>query len=132
MKTPNRNSECLYCTKPLLKKAWRKFCGHNCRKSFNNRRATRGALIYDLCMKWRKDRKKEGFSDLCHQIGIYISDDNAKGITTYHDYEKEIPWQIPLSRNDINVRGVVNFILNPDVPLQCPGPQSTPKFLKGK
>lgn len=98
MKICSRTKECLYCAKPMLKKTRRKFCNQQCRKSFNNRRATRGALLYDLCMKWRKDREKKGFSDLCHQIGIFISDDNAMNIKSYHEYEEQIPWQIPLSK----------------------------------
>lgn len=98
MKTHNHTDKCLYCNGPLLKKAWRKFCNQRCRKAFNNRRATRGAILYDLCMKWRKDRKeKDGFANLCHQIGMFISDDNAMGIKSYHDYAQQIPWQIPTS-----------------------------------
>ena len=83
----------------MLKKTWRKFCSQSCRKSFNNRRATRGALLYDLCMKWRKDREKDGLANVCHQIGIFISDDNAAGIKSYHEYPNQIPWQIPLPKN---------------------------------
>jgi len=97
MKIPTHTNECLYCTKPMVKNTRRKFCSKPCRKSFNNRRATRGALLYDLCMKWRKDRKKKGFSDLCHQIGIFISHDNTMDIKSYHEYKEQIPWQIPLS-----------------------------------
>jgi hypothetical protein len=32
------------------------FCGTPCRKNFNNRRATRGTMIYDMFMAIRYDR----------------------------------------------------------------------------
>jgi len=100
MKSDKHTDNCLYCKTPLLKKAWRKFCSQPCRKAFNNRRATRGAILYDLCMKWRKHRKEtNGFANLCHQIGIFITDDTAMGITSYHDYPQQIPWQIPKSED---------------------------------
>ena len=95
MKSHTHTYKCLYCATPLLKKAWLKFCSNPCQKAFNNRRATRGAILYDLCMKWRKDRQKDGLANVCHQIGIFIADDNLMGIKSYHEYPLQIPWQIP-------------------------------------
>ena len=39
------------------KKATARFCSTPCRKLFNNRRAQRGALLYDAFMAMRYDRK---------------------------------------------------------------------------
>lgn len=44
-------SECLECGKAFRKRQHNaSFCGRTCRQVFNNRRATRGALLYDLTM----------------------------------------------------------------------------------
>ena len=40
----------------LAKRTTREFCSAACRAAHNNRRAIRGALIYDLLMTWRFDR----------------------------------------------------------------------------
>ena len=95
-KAPTTNN-CHYCKAPLLKKAWAKFCSQQCRKAFNNRRMSRGALIYDLAMTYRKDRKPGALADLCHQIGIFIQADNTDDIKSYNDYPQGIPWNIPKS-----------------------------------
>jgi len=76
-----------------------KFCGTKCRKAFNNRRMSRGAIIYDLAMIYRKDRKPGALGDLCHQISIFIQADNADGIKSYNDYSQGIPWNIPKGNN---------------------------------
>jgi len=34
----------------------REFCGAECRRTFHNRKATRGAVAYDFLMAWRFDR----------------------------------------------------------------------------
>lgn len=51
---------CLECGAPIERKApaGRKahFCSPEHRKTWNNRRMTRGAILYDEVMKWRFDR----------------------------------------------------------------------------
>jgi len=45
------NTECLECGQPFKARAYgADFCGAACKQKFNNRRATRGALLYDLTM----------------------------------------------------------------------------------
>lgn len=54
-------SECHECGKhfsPAVSHA--RFCGANCRRQFNNRRATRGAELYDYYMSSRFQRKTHG------------------------------------------------------------------------
>ena len=44
-------TECLECGANFTAKGYGKdFCGASCRQKFNNRRATRGAALYDLVM----------------------------------------------------------------------------------
>lgn len=48
---------CRECGHPFVaKRATKEFCGLACRRAYNNRKAVRGALIYDLLMTWRFDR----------------------------------------------------------------------------
>lgn len=48
---------CIECgTEFQPKKATAQFCSAGCRKSFNNRRMTRGAALYDAFMALRYDR----------------------------------------------------------------------------
>ncbi len=72
-----------------------RFCGSMCKRKYNNRRATRGSMIYDLAMRWRKDRRKEDLTNLCHQLGLFISQDTADGRTSFNRYDNFIPWQVP-------------------------------------
>jgi hypothetical protein len=46
----------------------REFCSGSCRRAFNNRRAARGAAIYDVAMTWRSDRDAEALSLLCRML----------------------------------------------------------------
>ena len=55
---------CLECGKPLAPRQSKngpepEYCSTVCRKTFNNRRATRGAVFYDLFMGVRYDRKNK-------------------------------------------------------------------------
>ena len=51
--------KCQECgTEFVAKKASAKFCCTKCRKDFNNRRAVRGAMLYDAFMSMRYDRKR--------------------------------------------------------------------------
>jgi len=58
MSTEQRH--CMECNKPLPPRKrngpQQKFCGASCRKEFNNRRAMRGAEMYDLVMAGRFER----------------------------------------------------------------------------
>ena len=74
-----------------------RFCGTPCRKKFNNRRMVRGAILYDLSMTMRKDRKDGSFGDLCHQISLFLAADREAGRQTHNTYGKSIPYQIPKS-----------------------------------
>jgi len=38
------------------RRAGREFCSPSCRRSYNNRRAQRGAILYDAIMAWRFNR----------------------------------------------------------------------------
>ena len=63
-----------------------KFCSTGCRKIFNNRRAQRGALMYDAFMGMRYDRKaaKEAGIDytfMCRIGEMFNAED--KGRRTY-------------------------------------------------
>jgi len=62
------------------------FCATACRKTWNNRRATRGAQLYDAAMQWRTERGEAGkvaMSELRHVIGGFIRDDRARDRRTY-------------------------------------------------
>lgn len=50
---------CRECGHPFIgKRTTKEFCSAACRRAYNNRKATRGALIYDLVMTWRFDRSE--------------------------------------------------------------------------
>lgn len=75
-------------------RASKRFCSIKCKGKYNNRRATRGAAIYDLGMVWRRDRTKEALSDLCHQIGIFLRQDASDGRQTFNRHDV-FPYIIP-------------------------------------
>lgn len=50
---------CLECSTPLTKSTRgkpRRFCSSACSQKFNNRRASRGMILYDLFRAMRRDR----------------------------------------------------------------------------
>lgn len=48
---------CRECGKPFsAKRDTREFCDASCRRIWNNRRATRGAILFDAVMAWRFQR----------------------------------------------------------------------------
>jgi hypothetical protein len=54
----NNNRTCRECGDLFLAlKSHAAFCSTKCRKTWNNRRATRGAQLYDAVMAMRYDRK---------------------------------------------------------------------------
>ena len=85
--------------KTSTRKITARFCSRKCRVAFDNRRATRGRLVYDLAMHWRKNRSdKDALSALCHQLGIFIDTDNSDGRETFNKYQgtgQPIPFLIP-------------------------------------
>lgn len=87
--------ECRECGKEFLTASHRaRFCPpennypsnrrplSKCEKAFNNRRATRGAEIYDLIMAWRFQRKEGDELDLRGMIGRVAS--------AYRDADKNL------------------------------------------
>lgn len=59
-----------------------KFCSTTCRKEYNNRRAVRGAELYDLMMTIRFDRKlaqdEQLWTHMCNLAAAYRNADKAK------------------------------------------------------
>jgi hypothetical protein len=82
-----KKRRCRECgTKYVAKKSSSKFCSTGCRKTFNNRRAQRGALLYDAFMGLRYDRKAAkaagvDYTFIC-RIGEMFNDED-KGRQTY-------------------------------------------------
>jgi len=75
-----------------------KFCSTMCRKKYNNRRANRGAILYDLALTMRKGRAPGAFGDLCHQITLFLQADKEDGRITHNNYKGEpIPYITPKS-----------------------------------
>lgn len=58
------------------------FCSTTCRRTFNNRRAMRGAELYDLFMVIRFDRPRAKLLGLwtivCYLAGMFRDEDNAE------------------------------------------------------
>lgn len=74
------------------------FCTPACRKVFNNRRAVRGAELYDLVMTWRFDRAADAEVNcrrlICNLASAYRDADKAKrgGRKSWmEDADKAIP-----------------------------------------
>ncbi len=76
------------------------FCSTPCRKAYNNRRAIRGAELYDLIMTMRFDRahaKDEGlWSQVCALAGAYnTADKHYRG--GRKSYDKNAHTRLPLA-----------------------------------
>jgi hypothetical protein len=81
---PARMCACRECGASYPRRAKpSEFCSQACRRIYNNRRAMRGAEIYDLAMEMRFDRKtakeRRTFSHLCTLLGRFNEDDKARG-----------------------------------------------------
>ena len=80
-----RKRKCRECGEVFeARKSDAHFCSASCRKTFNNRRMTRGALLYDLFMAMRYDRepaKKNGvnWNTLCRLGELYHYEDQRDG-----------------------------------------------------
>jgi hypothetical protein len=82
-------NECVECgiSYPAKKKP-SKFCSTPCRKSWNNRRATRGALLYDTFMAMRYDRAAASaagidYRFLCRVGEMFHNEDKDAGRTSF-------------------------------------------------
>lgn len=77
---PRTCAECGECFQAKRREA--EFCGDKCRKTYNNRRAVRGAELYDLMMKLRFERpqaKLDGtWGHACALLAAYNDSDKAR------------------------------------------------------
>lgn len=90
MMDKQRMPHCHECLKPLESRLnGQRFCGPVCRKSWNNRRATRGACLYDVFMGLRHERKAAkllGFWSLaCAMATAWKREDREAGRQSYND-----------------------------------------------
>ena len=92
---------CQECGEPFTaKKHHAKFCSTSCRKTWNNRRAMRGAQLYDAVMAMRYDRKKAkvlgiDWTFVCRMAEMWHNQDNrnepcGKSYKNPHDLKREI------------------------------------------
>src|SRR5580704_731488 len=96
------------------KRNTRAFCGSACRRTYNNRKATRGAAAYDLLMAWRFDRGGAtgagAQSALCRMVaGFKAEDDNERdGRRSWDDVARVKARNCQLSATvvAVNVAGV--------------------------
>jgi hypothetical protein len=65
------------------RRATAEFCGEACRRAFHNRKAIRGAQLYDLFMALRYDRTRAAasgaFSLLCRMAAAFKAEDDRAG-----------------------------------------------------
>lgn len=78
------NRHCKECGKPFTAKVRSAvFCSGPCRRTHGNRRAMRGAELYDLVMEWRFARnvaqERKTYSLLCTLAGRFNDADKARG-----------------------------------------------------
>jgi len=57
----------------------RQFCTDTCRKTWNNRRMTRGAVIHDLAMRARAHKTRAHTTLLNQQLDAYLAQDTREG-----------------------------------------------------
>ncbi|MCG8506205.1 MAG: DUF2116 family Zn-ribbon domain-containing protein [Sphingomonadales bacterium] len=69
------------------------FCGDACRSAFNNRRKRRGAILYDLAMDMRVNRRPGSFTRLQQQIDQFIREDRDAGRKAFNAVNPERPCQ---------------------------------------
>lgn len=83
---------CLECTSPLAgKKDLADFCTDKCRKTWNNRRATRGAELYDIFMAIRFRRSVAGglglWQLMCRMASVWKHEDDDAGRRSFSEPE---------------------------------------------
>jgi hypothetical protein len=68
------SSVCRECgMRSQMRRATREFCSSACRRQFNNRRALRGADLYDvlMCMRYDRDNAEGALSLLCRMASNF-------------------------------------------------------------
>lgn len=102
---------CRECGASLPTTSSSSFCGKSCRKTYNNRRAMRGAQLYDLFMASRYDRinaQELGVWTYACRMGEAFRDEDVR------DREGRPSWRNPKevldNRTDLKARvvGVVS------------------------
>ena len=88
-----RMMQCQECGHPIEKRlAWRRFCNAYCRKAWNNRRATRGAQLYDVFMNMRHERATAKllrfWSLACAMATAWKHEDREAGRRSYNTPEE--------------------------------------------
>lgn len=86
------SSVCRECGQPFeAKRTTRQFCGPACRSGFNNRKATRGAQLYDLVMSMRfvRAEAKDALFLLCRAAARFKAEDerDRAGRPSWDDVE---------------------------------------------
>ncbi|WP_133125814.1 transcriptional regulator [Thalassospira marina] len=64
----------------------RLFCSTECRSAFNNRKKARGAVLIDLFMRARFDRKGTGagaYSEMCTLASVWREEDKKAGRASF-------------------------------------------------
>tara|TARA_R110002012_G_scaffold39633_1_gene109537 strand:- start:1556 stop:1912 length:357 start_codon:yes stop_codon:yes gene_type:complete len=62
------------------------FCRSKCRNAFNNRKKARGAILVDLFMRARFDRKGTGkgaYSEMCTLASVWREEDKKAGRASF-------------------------------------------------
>ena len=62
------------------------FCRSKCRNAFNNRKKARGAMLVDLFMRARFDRKGTGegaYSEMCTLASVWRDEDKKAGRASF-------------------------------------------------
>jgi hypothetical protein len=92
---------CRECGTPLDGDATKRkqYCGNACRKTFNNRRAERGALMYDLFMAVRYDRSRAADLQLWSKLCRYAEDCREKDVAERNGRASYLPAREVLDRN---------------------------------
>lgn len=99
---------CKECGEPLAARS-RSFCSTKCRKAFNNRRAVRGAQLYDLFMAnehQRELRSELHLLTMCSRMARQFRDEDLEqrdGRHSWHDAKEVLS-----NRPDLKV-GVSNM-----------------------
>lgn len=107
------NRPCLECTKPLNRGGKGSFCSNGCKAKFHNRRAKRGALLYDIdtLMRRHPDKTQEWAA---RREAMYVKwdrEDEAAGrkVTTRPltdvSYDADFPRTYELSNYGVDAEG---------------------------
>jgi len=72
------------------------FCGDKCRKTYNNRRAVRGAELYDVAMCWKDARTRYGDEEkaMILLLNKWKDEDAARAAETSNPaFQSYTPWK---------------------------------------